>query len=153
MPPGSRPARPGAALPERARGAPRQPPARAARTGAWGRRGGAAGSAPLGRTDANAMSQRRAGEIEVIVLGQQQAADWVLIDNEHARKAARQVGLPLKGTVGLLLEGWRQGHLSLQAFELLLQEMKNRPDLWISEQLCNHVLRQARQEAAQRHQY
>ena len=45
-----------------------------------------------------------AGEIEVIVLGQQQAADWVLIDNEHARKAAREVGLPLKGTVGLLLE-------------------------------------------------
>ena len=27
-----------------------------------------------------------AGEIEVIVLGQQQAADWVLIDNERARK-------------------------------------------------------------------
>ena len=70
-----------------------------------------------------------AGEIEVIVLGQQQAADWVLIDNEHARKAARQVGLPLKGTIGLLLEAWRQGHLSLQAFELLIQEMKNRPDL------------------------
>ncbi len=41
-----------------------------------------------------------AGEIEVIVLGQQQAADWVLIDNEHARKAARQVGLPLKGPIG-----------------------------------------------------
>jgi predicted nucleic acid-binding protein len=56
-----------------------------------------------------------AGEIEVILLGQQQAADWVLIDNEHARKAARVVGLPLKGTVGLLLEAWRQGHLSLQA--------------------------------------
>jgi predicted nucleic acid-binding protein len=53
-----------------------------------------------------------AGEIEVIVLGQQQAADWVLIDNEHARKAAREVGLPLTGTVGLLLEAWRQGHLS-----------------------------------------
>jgi len=35
-----------------------------------------------------------AGEIEVIVLGQQQAADWVLVDNEHAREAARQVGLP-----------------------------------------------------------
>ena len=62
-----------------------------------------------------------AGEIEVIVLGQQQVADWVLIDNEHARKAARAVGLPLKGTVGLLLEAWRQGRLSLQAFELLIQ--------------------------------
>ena len=93
-----------------------------------------------------------AGEIEVIVLGQQQVADWVLIDNEHARKAARQVGLPLKGTVGLLLEAWRQGHLSLQAFELLIQEMKTRPDLWISEQLCDRALGQARQEATQRSQ-
>jgi predicted nucleic acid-binding protein len=91
-----------------------------------------------------------AGEIEVIVLGQQHTADWVLMDNEHARKAARQVGLPLKGTVGLLLEAWRQGHLSLQAFELLIQEVNTRPDLWISTQLCDRALEQARQEAAQR---
>jgi uncharacterized protein len=91
-----------------------------------------------------------AGEIEVIVLGQEQAADWVLVDNEHARKAARQVGLPLKGTVGLLLEAWRRGHLSLQAFELLIQEVKTRPDLWISGQLCDRALEQARQEATQR---
>ena len=91
-----------------------------------------------------------AGEIEVIVLGQQQAADWVLVDNEHAREAARQVGLPLKGTVGLLLEAWRQGHLSLQAFELLIQEVKTRPDLWSSAQLCDRALEQARQEATQR---
>jgi len=91
-----------------------------------------------------------AGEIEVILLGQQQAADWVLIDNEHARKAAREVGLPLKGTVGLLLEAWRQGYLSLQAFELLIQEIKQRPDLWISAQLCDRALEQARQEAIHR---
>jgi predicted nucleic acid-binding protein len=90
------------------------------------------------------------GEIEVIVLGQQQGADWVLVDNEHARKAARQVGLPLKGTVGLLLEAWHRGHLSLQAFELLIQEVKTRPDLWISTQLCDRALEQARQEATQR---
>ncbi len=91
-----------------------------------------------------------AGEIEVIVLGQQQAADWVLVDDEHARKAARQVGLPLKGTVGLLLEAWRQGYLSLQAFELLIQEVNTRPDLWISGQLCDRALEQARREATQR---
>ena len=91
-----------------------------------------------------------AGEIEVILLGQQQTADWVLVDNEQARKAARQVGLPLKGTVGLLLEAWRQGHLSLQAFELLIQEVNTRPDLWISTQLCDRALEQARQEAVRR---
>jgi predicted nucleic acid-binding protein len=39
-----------------------------------------------------------AGELEVIVLAQQQLADWVLIDNAHARQAARRAGLPLKGT-------------------------------------------------------
>src|SRR5262245_60108957 len=93
-----------------------------------------------------------AGEIEVILLGQQRAADWALIDNEHARKAARAVGLPLKGTVGLLLEAWHQGHLSLQAFELLIQEIKHRPDLWISAQLCDRALAQVRQEATQRPQ-
>jgi predicted nucleic acid-binding protein len=90
-----------------------------------------------------------AGEIEVIVLGQQHTADWVLIDNEHARRAAHQVGLPLKGTVGLLLEAWRQGHLLMQAFELLIQAIKTRPDLWISHELCDRALEQARQEASQ----
>jgi predicted nucleic acid-binding protein len=33
-----------------------------------------------------------AGELEVIVLAQQQSADWVLIDNIHARQAARRFG-------------------------------------------------------------
>jgi len=86
------------------------------------------------------------------VLGQQQAADWVLIDNEHAREAAREVGLPLEGTVGLLLEAWRQGHLSLQAFELLIREIKHRPDLWIRAQLYDRALAHARQEVTQRPQ-
>lgn len=90
------------------------------------------------------------GELEVIVLAQQQSADWALIDNAHARRAARQAGLPLKGTVGLLLEAFRRGYLSLQEFELLIQNIKARPDLWISERLCDRALAQARQEARQR---
>lgn len=42
------------------------------------------------------------GELEVIALALQQAIDWVLIDNLHARKAARQAGLKVKGTLGVL---------------------------------------------------
>jgi predicted nucleic acid-binding protein len=91
-----------------------------------------------------------AGELEVIVLAQQQAADWVLIDNAHARKAARQVGLPLKGRVGLLLEAFRRGYLSLQEFEFLIQNIKAQPSPWISERLCDRALAQAKQEARQR---
>lgn len=87
-----------------------------------------------------------AGELETIVLAQQQFADWVLIDNKHARMAARQAGLSLKGTVGLLLEAFRQQYLSLPEFELLIQNIKAQPDLWISERLCDQSLAQARQD-------
>ena len=91
-----------------------------------------------------------AGEQEAIILAQQQGADYVLIDDAQARKAARQAGVPLKGTIGLRLEAFRQGHLSLPEFELLIQNIKAQPDLWISERLCDRVLAQARPEAGQR---
>lgn len=91
-------------------------------------------------------------ELAVIVLAQQQSADWVLIDNAHARKVARQVGLSLKGTVGLLLEAFRQGYLLLQELEILVQSIKAQPDLWINERLCEQILSQARQEVQPRPQ-
>ena len=87
------------------------------------------------------------GEAQVILLGQQLNADWVLIDNLHARRAARQVGLPLKGTVGLLLDAFRRGYLSLPEFELLIQNIKAQPSLWIAESLCDRALAQARTKA------
>ena len=87
------------------------------------------------------------GEAQVILLAQQQAAGWALIDNAHARRAARQVSLPLKGTIGLLLESFRRGYLTLQEFELLIQDIQARPELWISERLCEWALARARQEA------
>jgi len=90
------------------------------------------------------------GELEVIVLAQQRSVNWVLFDDTHARKAARQVGLPLKGTIGVLLEAFRRGYLSLPEFELLIQNIKTQPELWISERLCNQALAQARQEAQQK---
>lgn len=46
------------------------------------------------------------GEVEVILLALEESADWVLIDNSHARKAARQMGLHLKGTIGLLVNAF-----------------------------------------------
>lgn len=92
------------------------------------------------------------GEVEVIVLAQQQGADWVLIDDAQARKTARQLGLPLKGAIGMLLEAFRKNSLSLQEFELLIHNIKTQPDLWISEQLCDQALIQARKEAQQQSQ-
>ena len=70
----------------------------------------------------------------------------MIIDNAHARRAARQAGLAIKGTVGVLLEAFRRDYLSFQDLELLLQTIKNRPEFWISESLCDQALAQARRE-------
>lgn len=88
-----------------------------------------------------------AGELETILLAQEQPPDWVIIDNAHARRAARQAGLAVKGTVGVLLEAFRRDYLSFQDLELLLQTIKSRPEFWISESLCDRALTQARREA------
>lgn len=87
------------------------------------------------------------GELETILLAQDLQPDWVIIDNAHARQAARRADLYIKGTVGVLLEAFRRGYLSLQELELLLQITKGRPEFWISDSLCDQVLAQARREA------
>ena len=44
-----------------------------------------------------------AGEFEVILLGRELQADWVLIDERLGRRVALSLGLPVKGTLGVLL--------------------------------------------------
>ena len=44
-----------------------------------------------------------AGEFQVMLLGRELQADWVLIDERLGRRVALSLGLPLKGTLGVLL--------------------------------------------------
>jgi predicted nucleic acid-binding protein len=74
------------------------------------------------------------GEAEVIALARQVGADWAIIDNAHARRAARSLGIPLRGTIGVLLE----------ATFKLIQEIKRRPEFWIADRLCDAALEQVR---------
>ena len=71
----------------------------------------------------------------------------VLLDDEEAREEARDLGLPTKGTVGVLVQAYREGLLSLDEVELLLLEIVARPDLWIAEKLCRQVIDQLKQES------
>ncbi|HUT33233.1 MAG TPA: hypothetical protein VNE39_07130 [Planctomycetota bacterium] len=84
------------------------------------------------------------GEVATIILAQQRPSYAVLIDDAHARQAARSVGLTPKGTVGLLLQGFRSGHLSAEEFALLMEGIKAEPTLWISDSLCDEALRRVR---------
>jgi predicted nucleic acid-binding protein len=80
------------------------------------------------------------GEIEVLALGQTLSNVLMLMDDEVARAEARRLKLGVSGTVGVLVQAYRQGHLTYSQIELLLQEIAVRPDIWISAKLCQQVL-------------
>ncbi|MGC8780716.1 MAG: DUF3368 domain-containing protein [Anaerolineae bacterium] len=55
-----------------------------------------------------------AGELEVLLLARQIEPDWVIIDERLARRVAFAMGLPVKGTLGVLLAAVLAGLLSRQ---------------------------------------
>lgn len=85
------------------------------------------------------------GELAVILLAQQKAACLALIDNLHARRAARKAGVPVKGTIGLLLDAFRQQYVTFTEFELMLSQIRTSADFWISDRLVDQAHEVARQ--------
>jgi predicted nucleic acid-binding protein len=65
-----------------------------------------------------------AGEIDVLLLAREIQPDWVLIDERQGRRVARVLGLPVKGTLGILLTAVLAGLVSkeeaLSGLELLV---------------------------------
>ncbi|HEX9668434.1 MAG TPA: DUF3368 domain-containing protein [Thermoanaerobaculia bacterium] len=55
------------------------------------------------------------GEAEVIALGMALNSDFLLLDDRAARKVARNLGLPLMGTLAVLDVAARQGRVDLPA--------------------------------------
>lgn len=90
-----------------------------------------------------------AGETELLALARDFQDVLVLLDDEEARNEARRLGLPVKGTLGILIEAWRTGVLPFEETEVLILEIAARPDIWISERLCRQVLEQLAQRATQ----
>ena len=66
-----------------------------------------------------------AGEMQVILLAQELKPDWVLIDEKLGRRVAKVMGLPLKGTLGILLAGvWAEllpKEQALESLQMLLE--------------------------------
>lgn len=66
------------------------------------------------QVDVNANLLRQglgAGETEAIALGQLRSASLILLDDNEARRAALVYGLPVTGTVGVMIKAVKSGFL------------------------------------------
>ena len=79
------------------------------------------------------------GERQVIQLALRESPDWVLLDDQLAREQAKQNGLRVKGTLGILVQAHRHGLITAQEVELILQAILDRDDIWISDILVQRV--------------
>jgi predicted nucleic acid-binding protein len=79
------------------------------------------------------------GEAAALWLAASRKAALVLSDDRQARVAAESLGIAVRGTVGLLVQAKRQGHLS--EISPLLLDLKGR-GAWISDKLIERVLRE-----------
>jgi predicted nucleic acid-binding protein len=91
------------------------------------------------RMSAGSETPLHAGEYAAIRLAQEEAADWVLLDDQLAREHAQALGLHVKGTLGVIVEAQRRGLLTDEEVELVFQAIMAREDIWISDMLVRRV--------------
>lgn len=80
------------------------------------------------------------GEVEVMILAQEQKADLVILDDNAAKKTAKYLGLSVTGTLGVLVKAKRKG--IIKEVRPLLSEMKQN-GFYISNAVECMILEQA----------
>jgi predicted nucleic acid-binding protein len=80
------------------------------------------------------------GESEALALARQQLTDVILLDEARAVRCAREMGLPVLRTVGLLLHAQAQGHL--ESVKPALDQLRTL-GFRLSESVYQAALRQA----------
>jgi predicted nucleic acid-binding protein len=83
------------------------------------------------------------GEAEAIALALQKHADWLLLDERDARRAAKPLGLRVTGVLGILLKARRQGQLP--SLREALDQLRDLADFRIGTPLYDELLRAAQE--------
>ncbi len=86
------------------------------------------------------------GEEESIRLAMGEHADWLLIDDQDARQGALTcfkaagVTTQIKGTLGVIVSAHQEDHISQSEAIDLVNALSQRPDIWISPDLCRRAI-------------
>ncbi len=79
------------------------------------------------------------GEHDALALAWHLGQSLVLMDEYRGRIVARQLGLAAKGSLGILVQAYRQGMLREEQLRWYLRQIEERPDIWISPALVRRV--------------
>ena len=82
------------------------------------------------------------GERDTLVLAITLSDTLVLMDETAGRGVARAYGLTVRGSLGILVESYRQGLIEADQLRLYLAEIVRRQDIWISQGLVARLLRE-----------
>lgn len=85
-------------------------------------------------------TQLHGGEVEVMILSKELAADVVIIDDANAKKHAKYLGLPVTGTLGVLIKAKQNGFI--KELKPILLQLKEK-GIYISQNLVELCLKQA----------
>ena len=80
------------------------------------------------------------GEAAVFALAKEHNARFVIIDELKARQHAARIGLPFKGTLGILQEAKKEGLIDV--IKPLLMRLRDN-GMHLSESLINNALQEA----------
>lgn len=81
-----------------------------------------------------------AGEAQALRVAEEQGADLLLTDDTAARLAAKQIGLPVHGTLGILLRAVRRQQRDPRTVAELLRTIPSRSTLHIRPSLLNEII-------------
>jgi len=79
------------------------------------------------------------GEAEAIVLANEQKADLILLDEKVARRVAKKLGLPVLGTVGVLI--WAKKSGLIDSLRERLDVLQREGNFRIASDVYNEALR------------
>ena len=87
-----------------------------------------------------------AGEKEAIYLATRVPNSLVLLDDLKAREEAKARKLAVKGTIGVMVQAYRNGLVTLDEMGTIFEAIIASDDIWIASGLCREVLNRLKTE-------